>query len=232
MDEREMVFIDALLYAMEGKDPSKAIENQERRGQQSVVRNIRLPKKVNDHSVPREFLWKGVKDSMEWKEKYLILERNNEIYTRSIYEKLGIEILSDSDDLFYNVKLPNGWEIKPTDHHMWNDLYDDKGRKRAKFFYKAAFYDRSAFINFCTRFSVRCVPFDNYESDVSYEEREVKPWYGVIYDGDKEIYRTKGEVSSDGSVKSYDIERNQIDIVTKRLKEEYPDWENILAYWD
>ena len=50
-------------------NPSKAIENQERRGQQSVVRNQRLPKKLNDMSVPREVRWNGVEDSMEWEER-------------------------------------------------------------------------------------------------------------------------------------------------------------------
>ena len=42
----DTTFIDALLYAIEGEDPSKAIENTEKRAQQSVVRNQRLPKKV------------------------------------------------------------------------------------------------------------------------------------------------------------------------------------------
>ena len=29
---------------------------------------------------------------------------------------------------------------------MWSDLLDDKGVKRGSIFYKAAFYDRSAFL--------------------------------------------------------------------------------------
>lgn len=41
--DNRLTFLDAMLYAMEGKDPSKAIENQEKRGQQMVVRNQRLP---------------------------------------------------------------------------------------------------------------------------------------------------------------------------------------------
>ena len=46
MDDMTTMFFDAMMYAMEGEDPSKAIENQERRGQQSVVRNQRLPKEI------------------------------------------------------------------------------------------------------------------------------------------------------------------------------------------
>ena len=115
---------------------------------------------------------------------------------------------------------------------MWNNLYDEKGRKRANFFYKAAFYDRDAFINFDRRYTINTVPFDNYESDATYDDRKTKPWYGIIKDSGKEIYRTSGEVSKDGSIEVWDIEKHQRDIVLKVINEKYPDWENINAYWD
>ncbi len=59
---------------------------------------------------------------------------------------MGVKVLDAADDLFVNVQLPDGWRKKPTDHSMWSELLDDKGVKRAAIFYKAAFYDRSAFI--------------------------------------------------------------------------------------
>lgn len=43
--DNRLTFMDAMLYAMEGENPSKAIENQEKRGQRMVVANQRLPKK-------------------------------------------------------------------------------------------------------------------------------------------------------------------------------------------
>ena len=89
-NDNMITFMDAILYAMEGENPSKAIENQERRGQQSVVRNQRLPKKLNDHSVPREVRWNGVEDSMEWEERNKIVTQNNIEYTKQQYEKMGI----------------------------------------------------------------------------------------------------------------------------------------------
>lgn len=55
---------------------------------------------------------------------------------------------SKDDDLFMDVILPKGWALKPTDHSMWSDLVDEQGVKRAAVFYKAAFYDRKAFIRF------------------------------------------------------------------------------------
>lgn len=53
---------------------------------------------------------------------------------------------SDGDPLFTDVQLPEGWAIKPTEHSMWSDLVDADGEKRAAIFYKAAFYDRRAFL--------------------------------------------------------------------------------------
>ena len=62
----------------------------------------------------------------------------------------GIVIVGPSagDDLFVDVQLPEGWQIKPTDHSMWSELQDADGKRIAMIFYKAAFYDRTAFIRF------------------------------------------------------------------------------------
>jgi len=67
--------------------------------------------------------------------------------SRSELEVMGVVFGEDFDDLFINVTLPPSWKIEATDHSMWSDLVDDKGEVRANIFYKAAFYDRSAFIS-------------------------------------------------------------------------------------
>ena len=66
------------------------------------------------------------------------------------YGKRGIRVIGkpDGDDLFYLCELPNGWMKQATDHSMWSNLIDSNGRVVATIFYKAAFYDRAAFINF------------------------------------------------------------------------------------
>ncbi len=61
---------------------------------------------------------------------------------------------SPGDDLFVDVTLPPGWAVVPTDHHMWSELRDEKGRKRAGIFYKAAFYDRGAHVHADLRLTV------------------------------------------------------------------------------
>lgn len=61
-------------------------------------------------------------------------------------EKLGFVFGEPVDDLFIKCKLPDGWKIEATDHSMWSTILDNKGKERASIFYKAAFYDRSAFL--------------------------------------------------------------------------------------
>ena len=105
-----------------GGNPS-AIEAQEAEGQAELVKSSQLPAKVNSpHGAD-------------------ILEK---------YKELGIEVLgkTDGDELFLNVKLPEGWAVQPTDHSMWSKLVDVDGNEIASIFYKAAFYDRDAFVNF------------------------------------------------------------------------------------
>jgi len=93
------------------------IERQEAQGQQEFCRSSELPKQML-HGCTREKL-----------------------------EEMGIEFGDDLDELFVKVRLPTGWQVKPTHHSMWNELVDEKGTKRAAIFYKAAFYDRKSHIS-------------------------------------------------------------------------------------
>lgn len=229
-NDNMVTFMDALLYAMEGEDPSKAIENQERRGQQTVVMYQRLPKKINDHSVPREVRWNGVEDGMEYEKEREIIEHNNIEYTKQQYEKMGITIVEEADDLFWNVNLPEGWVIKATDHSMWNNLFDDKGRKRANFFYKAAFYDRDAFINFDTRFSVSVS--HTAAPGTEYKEWVKSDYQGTVKDGETIIFATECVAPSDDYEKDEKIQNSLFEQLEKFMQDNYPDYKDINAYWD
>jgi hypothetical protein len=97
------------------------IEAQEVEGQKEFVASKTLPKEINSG---------GTKEELE---------------------RMGIVFGEIVDDLFINVTLPKGWKIEASDHSMWSDLIDDKGCVKASIFYKAAFYDRKAFININSR---------------------------------------------------------------------------------
>ena len=51
------------------------------------------------------------------------------------------------DPLFCEATLPPGWQKRQTEHSMWSKLIDADGKVRATIFYKAAFYDRRAFMD-------------------------------------------------------------------------------------
>lgn len=224
------VFFDAMLYAMEGQDPTKAIKNQERRGQREVVRHHMLPIMVN-HGIPDEYRSKGITRDMQYRECVSIANANKTEWTKQQYERIGIKIIDKVDDLFYSVELPEGWKIEASDHSMWNYLYDDKGRKRASFFYKAALCDRDAFVNFCHRYSYGTFPFDDYKTDAGYEERKFKPWRLFFIDDDKRVKLLK-EITPTTDKEYLAINDTMNEIGRAYLNKNYPGWEDINAYWD
>ena len=96
---------------------SGMIERQEKQGQSSFVGSDTLPTEISE----------GDKDTLI---------------------QMGVKFGSvvEGDDIFQYVELPQGWKKESTDHSMWSYLIDAAGKKVASIFYKAAFYDRSAFL--------------------------------------------------------------------------------------
>jgi len=125
------------------------IEGQEKNGQSQLIESTQLPSRNGGHG----------KDGSAFEQ----------------YEKMGIKVigLTKGDTLFADVQLPEGWKKRSTGHSMWNELVDNKGRVRATFFYKSAFYDRDAFINFERRFSFNIVSYLPQDQTGHYEKQKV-----------------------------------------------------------
>lgn len=179
-----------------GGNPN-AIEQQEARGQEELVASQQLPRKCNHPH--------GTNAAEQ-------------------YAKMGIKVLTTSkgDDLFLGVKLPDGWKKQATEHSMWNKLIDNKGRERASFFYKAAFYDRSSFINFETRYytTIKYLEEKNPKQDwdtARISEVRDRNDNSVLFSTDKYFYEDAEKVSYHA---------------TDWLKNKFPDWQDINAYWD
>ena len=94
--------------------PVGGIEQQESRGQRELVNSDVLPAEIH-----------GERQT---------LENAGVIFGEPV----------EGDPLFINVTLPDGWKKWATGHSMWSSLVDSDGNERARIFYKAAFYDRSA----------------------------------------------------------------------------------------
>lgn len=178
-----------------GGNPN-AIENQEAEGQKEFEQASQLPRKCNS--------------------PYNITN------TAEQYSKMGIKVLvpSKGDDIFLGVKLPKGWKVQSTDHSMWNNLIDDKGRVRAMIFYKAAFYDRDSFINFEHRYISTSEYLERKDSDNFYPK-----FYCVKDNATKKIIFTTEITNEHADPK---LEKKCIDF----LKKEFPKYENLNAYWD
>ncbi len=148
---------------------------------------------------------------------------------REPYEKLGFVFGGPTGDgIFQEVTFPAGWKKVPTDHDMWTDIVDDKGRKRGGIFYKAAFYDRSAHADLSARFGVG--------RDYSHE------WPDVIvrvFDAagivDKQVSGLpKEDWSGDRDVAMAAGQKQDAAIEELRewLNAEYPEWRDVTKHWD
>ena len=161
-------------------------------------------------------------------------------------EKIGIKIDGDggNDSLFINVILPDGWKIKSTDHSMWNKLFDNEGRERASIFYKAAFYDRSALINFVRKYNVgldeKYINGVDGDSDLYERVNNTELSYNVS-DGNKILFETDTTIfdivyNENEHRKWWDEWNNfkddKINECRNWLGENYPEWREVWTYWD
>ena len=71
-----------------------------------------------------------------------------DVQDRAEIEKLGVIFGEpiEGDPLFCKAQIPNGWKVIATDSPMRSELLDENGVAKASIFYKAAFYDRYAFM--------------------------------------------------------------------------------------
>lgn len=147
-----------------------------------------------------------------------ILPRQMKGTTREQLVAIGFVFGEDINDLFVACQLPPGWEKHRGDHSMWSYLFDDKGRKRAAIFYKAAFYDERADVRFEPRYSVRA----------DYERKDGKRT-DFVYD--KAIKQRVFE-SEEYIHENYDAADAARATAYKWLTACYPQHEDAMAYWD
>lgn len=189
-----------LAHAMAG-GTTAAIEHQEAHGQQELV---------NSESIPY---------------------RGSNGKDRTILESWGFKFGEhDGQDLFIEVEMPAGWKKVRTDHSMWSNLLDDKGRIRASIFYKAAFYDRDAFMRLNTRYAIRRKYND---SDLANGPIAVE-----VRDGDAVLFSVpfppplSKDAEREVKLARYREEETWDNTATAWLQENYPNYKDAGAYWD
>jgi len=145
---------------------------------------------------------------------------------KSLWESLGFKFKDiPNDDVLYEAELPEGWKVIPTEHQMWNNIVDKNNMVRATMFYKASFYDRDSHMSLECCYSI----FTQYDKD-----NNEKICFGNV----NEVLFCAGQVykpqnSSPEERRKMHDDRERLSMIAKKFAEEnYPDWENPLAYWD
>jgi hypothetical protein len=148
---------------------------------------------------------------------------------RADLEKLGFKFGKDADDLFVNVEFPSGWSKKASDHSMWSELLDDKGRKRAGIFYKAAFYDRSAHMQLERRYIVNNEYLNATGEKHDWKSEQEPAKRRVIVEDrsdNKALYQSESFDRRD-----YACEENLRRVAVAWMSEHFPQHEDVTAYW-
>ena len=145
------------------------------------------------------------------------------------------------DDLFIQAVLPAGWTIKRTDHYMYSNLCDDRGRVRASIGIKMA--DSWAVLRSVARLTAGYMQ-DNYmirggpSVPCIKDSNDTVLWRGTpVRNNDAKVAayyeRCKAEklASSVWKVPPHDYEVAQ-EVARLLLNRLYPDHADVLAYWD
>lgn len=97
-------------------DPDRYITDMESAGQRQLVESADVPSNMRD--------------------------------SQSDFEALGFVFGEpyQHDPMFRPATFPVGWKREASDHPLWSYILDQHGRRRVSIFYKAAWYDRQAFM--------------------------------------------------------------------------------------
>lgn len=145
---------------------------------------------------------------------------------REPYEALGFTFGEAVDNLFINATLPDGWTIRATDHSMWSDILDEKGRRRAGVFYKAAFYDRDAHMDLDCFIGTGTRYYDATGTECPWDKATLRR-FTVKTKNDEVLFESS--MFGDRDWDAQDAARAEC---SAWLKENRPDHSNPVAYWE
>ena len=154
---------------------------------------------------------------------------NADAKTNEALTRFGVvlgDVLPERGGLFRAVTLPAGWSVTSSDHYMYSNLRDEKGRNRALIGYKAA--DSWASIVLARRFDVTYAK-DDWNDDKSM----VLP---CVVDSDKnELWRGAGIPPTDRSDPEWFNKPSASDLAIRfaeaTIRLYAPDWRSVEAYW-
>jgi hypothetical protein len=143
---------------------------------------------------------------------------------------IGITLGKEVDLLFREAHLPPGWTITPSsDDHRTTILRDAKGHQRGYIWYKAAYYDRSAYFRIQTRYWVQRDYTEGGGGNFATVHDRVQArniWQA-------EPLKSPGPDGAPDAWEKYEeAQAAQNRAAVDWVSERYPDWENPAAYWE
>lgn len=136
---------------------------------------------------------------------------------------LGFVLGEPVDDLFRAARLPAGWRKAPSPEDSRTTLlFDAQGRKRGFVWYKAAFYDRAAYLSLTRRYS----PSLDYSTTW-----ETGPRFAVVRDQGAVIWRSD-PIARPQRPEDFQQQDAILAAAKAWVAEHFPDWENPAAYWE
>lgn len=123
--------------------------------------------------------------------------------------------------VFVACTFPKGWSPRATGHSMWSEVLDDKGRNRARVFFKAAFYDYNAHT-----FGLEA----RYRWGSEMSDGDRYPMRFGITDAGRLIHVLK-EFATREEYYASDSDTERLE-ARMWLKKRFPDHENPMAYWE
>lgn len=208
----------ALLAKAKAYGASEAIEEMEAEGQRQLASQISW--------LPTEGL---VCRQIRYPEGKPLISIDDRLVEQ--WKAIGVVPIGpvEDDDIFWRVDIPKSWEIRRSEHPMSTALYDDQGRQRAYIFYKAAFYDRRAYIRMIPRFTVDIVFVD--------EDYEVgrSVWVAIDNATRMEVFRssvkTREECRQFWSENNGPKDPHRIE-VEEWVQRRHPEYLDPTKYWD
>lgn len=158
--------------------------------------------------------------------------------TKVVLEKAGVKFLGpvEGDPVLQRVELPAGWKKAPSYYSLLTMLVDDKGRERARVFFKDASYDRHGSVNLESRYGVS--DLSNWSPDLlrrgegSYRLQVVD---GCAVRGPSKSEHLLHEVEvpySEDRKERFRARARAMQEAYAWLDEHFPQWKDPLAYWD
>lgn len=155
--------------------------------------------------------------------------------SKEAFESVGFEFSDSDDPNTFEVKLPDGWRASKCigwDVRHYHNIYDEKNRRRVWYLYGVSPFGGSyGHSKLLCRYNVQDKFVDERECEY-YDDADMM----VTYISDRALSGGDDCLCEIGKFKfdEDDLESSK-DLFLKAcafLDENYPDWQNPLAYWD